>query len=102
MTVELAVMGLATLTTRRGKALMPREMRGLVSGRRQRRESRGMNCGEISRQIACATWMRSGIYLGQSPTAYQRELGGHLGQRAAKIRTATGPSTVSIEPETVR
>lgn len=29
----------------------------------------------------------SGIYLGQSPTAYQRELSGHLGQRSAKIRT---------------
>ena len=101
MTVELVVMGLAALTTRRGKALMPRAMRGLVS-RRQRRESRGMNCGEISRQIACATSMRSGIYLGQRPTAYQRELGGHLGQRAAKIRTETGPSTVRIEPETIR
>ena len=35
----------------------------------------GINYGDISRKIACATRMESGIYLGQSPTTYQRELG---------------------------
>ena len=41
MVVELVVIGPVVLTARRGKALMPRVKRGLVSRRRQRRESRG-------------------------------------------------------------
>jgi hypothetical protein len=32
MIVELVVIGLVALTARRGKALMPRAIRGLVSG----------------------------------------------------------------------
>ena len=51
----------------------------------------GMNYGEVSRKMACATRMESGIYLGQSPTAYQRELGWEPRTARREDKNCDGP-----------
>jgi hypothetical protein len=75
MIVELVVIGPVALTAR-GESFNAKgdEKVGFGTGDKEGNRD-GMDYGEVSRKIACATRMESGIYLGQSPTAYQRELG---------------------------
>jgi hypothetical protein len=61
-----------------------------------------MNYGEVSRKIACVTRMESGIYLSQSPTAYQRELGRAPRTARREDKNCDGASIVKMEPATVR